>query len=292
MESKKKDVYEIITSRIIEQLEQGRVPWKQPWKESGLPQNLISKRHYRGINLWLLLTLGYSKNYFLTLKQINDLGGKVKKGEKSCPVVFWTWIEPKPDSPPETKKKPLLRYYMVFNIEQCENIPEGIIPSVEQREVHNPIVQCEKIVEAMPKKPKITHKEAQAFYDPARDYINMPKPKSFESSESYYDTLFHELVHSTGHSSRLNRKEITGTAKLGDEAYSSEELVAEIGACYLCSHAGIEELGFENSVAYIQSWLKKLKDDKRCVIFAAAKAQKAVDFILNVSTNEHDEEPE
>lgn len=291
MENEKKDVYEIITSRIIEQLEQGRVPWKQPWTEAGLPQNLISKRYYRGINTWLLLSLGYSQNYFLTYKQIKDIGATLKKGEKSCPVVFWTWLEPKEDAPVDTKAKPMLRYYTVFNIEQCERIPESMIPQTNTEQNNDPIEICEQIVVNMQKKPDIKHKENRAYYHPLLDYINMPKLKSFNSSESYYVTLFHELVHSTGHLSRLNRSEITDMESLGGDAYSTEELVAEIGACYLCSHAGILQQEFDNNMAYIQSWLAKLKNDKRCIVFASAKAQKAVDYILNVQVKESEEVP-
>lgn len=288
----KKDVYEIITSRIIEQLEQGRVPWKQPWTEAGLPQNLVSKRYYRGINTWLLLGLGYAQNYFLTYKQIKDIGATLKKGEKSCPVVFWTWLEPKEDEPTDSKGKPMLRYYTVFNIAQCDGIPESMIPQLETERNNDPIEICEQIVLNMQKKPDIKHKENRAYYHPLLDYVNMPKLKSFKNSVSYYDTLFHELVHATGHLSRLNRSELTEMKSLGGDAYSMEELVAEIGACYLCSHAGILHQEFDNNIAYIQAWLSKLKNDKKCIIYAAAKSQKAVDFILNVSIKDSGDVPE
>ena len=297
----KKDVYEIITSRIIEQLEQGKVPWKQTWTEGGLPQNLFSKNYYRGINMWLLMSLGYSNNYFLTYKQMKALGGSLKKGEKPCPVVFWKWLKPKEEGKEEasnidktaSKGKPILRYYTVFNIEQCEGISEDKIPVREVFERNNtPIELCEQVVNDMPNRPVIKHKENRAFYAPFFDYINMPKLKSFDSSESYYDTLFHELVHSTGHITRLLRKEVTDMQSQGGDAYSLEELIAEIGACYLASHTGIHNNGFDNCVAYIQAWLDKLRNDKKFIIYASAKAQKAVDYILNVQTKEQDEVPE
>lgn len=294
----KKDVYEIITSRIIEQLEQGKVPWKQTWTEGGLPQNLFSKNYYRGINMWLLMSLGYSNNYFLTYKQMKALGGSLKKGEKPCLVVFWKWLKPKEEGKEESvnsapKGKPILRYYTVFNIEQCEGISEDKIPVREVFQRNNtPIELCEQVVNDMPNRPVIKHKENRAFYSPFFDYVNMPKLKTFDSSESYYDTLFHELVHSTGHITRLNRKELTDMQSQGGDVYSLEELIAEIGACYLASHTGILNNGFENNVAYIQAWLDKLKNDKKFIIYASAKAQKSVDYILNVQTKEQDEVPE
>jgi len=277
----KVDVYEVITSRIISHLEKGVVPWRQPWTKASVPRNLISLRNYRGINLWLLITLGYERNYFLTLKQINDLGGSVKKGEKACPIVFWTTLEPKEGEPVNGRQKSLLRYYNVFNIEQCKGIPEEKIPVNAMMVKNDPIKICEDIVANMPKKPKVYHKEHRAYYNPVLDYVNMPRLKSFESSEAYYDTLFHELVHSTAHESRLNRKD-SEEVKSGKEAYSFEELVAEIGACYLNSHAGIVNAVLENSVSYINAWLERLKNDKRMIIFASAKAQKATDFILDI----------
>lgn len=143
----------------------------------------------------------------------------------------------------------------------------------------------------MPKRPEIKHKENSAFYHPSLDYINMPKLKSFDSSESYYETLFHELVHSTGHKTRLNRKEIVQQASMGGELYSIEELIAEIGACYLSSFAGLSLKNFNNNVAYIEGWLSKLKNDKRFIIYASGNAQKAVDYILNVTSESEDQIP-
>jgi antirestriction protein ArdC len=160
----------------------------------------------------------------------------------------------------------------------------------EQSPFHdNPIVQvCETLVEEMPNKPVIKFKENRAFYHPFFDYINMPKMNKFNSSEEYYCTLFHELIHSTGHLSRLNRKEVVQMKSLGAEAYSMEELIAETGACFLSSISGISELVFDNSASYINGWLERLKNDKRLIVYASAKAQKAVDFITGVNANELD----
>ena len=275
------DVYNIVTNRIIEQLEKGVVPWHQTWTEAGLPKNLITGKQYRGINVWLLNSLHYEQNYFLTFKQIQELGATVKKGEKSHEVIFWKWLERENKDTKETERIPMLRYYRVFNIAQCEGIPQEKIPKQELR-LNNPIEECEKVVHEMPKKPRILHREQQAYYNDKGDFINMPKMESFDKSENYYGTLFHELVHSTGHSERLNRKELLESQGIRSEKYAIEELTAEIGASYLKSHTSIPIEQLENNAAYIQHWLGHLKNDKRFIIYASSQAQKATDYILNV----------
>lgn len=282
----KRDVYKIVTDRIIEKLEKGVVPWKQPWHDAGLPQNLVTARAYRGINVMLLASLGYEKNYFLTSKQLKELGASIKDGEKPSIVVYWKWLEPKEEDE-NKKQKPFLRYYTVFNIAQCEGIPEKIIP--EPLRQANPIPACERAVNEMQNKPKILHKENRAYYNPLLDLVNMPAARNFESDESYYATLFHELIHSTGHLSRLNRKGLLEMSEQGADAYSFEELVAEIGACYLESHTGIAPNQMEQNAAYINSWLKKLKSDKKFIVQASAFAQKATDYILNIQNVEKEE---
>jgi antirestriction protein ArdC len=279
--SQKRDVYQIVTDRIIKQLEQGTAPWRKPWTDAGLPQNLITKRPYRGINVWLLTLLNFPRNFFLTDKQLKELGGTVKKDEKATPVIYWNWKDVKDEDSGEEKRVPFLRYYMVYNVDQCENLPFESIPDLKERN-NDPIGACEAVIEGMPKRPDIKHREQRAFYNILLDFINMPKIKTFESSESYYETFFHELVHSTGHLMRLNRKEVMNMAEAGGDAYSIEELIAEMGACYLKSVCGFDHIGYDQNAAYIQGWLSKLKDDRHFVIYAAAKAQHAVDFILNV----------
>ena len=284
---KKLDVYEIITDRIIDKLEQGVIPWHQPWTDAGLPHNLISKKPYRGINVLLLSSLGFSQNLFLTQKQLEQIGGTIKESEKPNPVCYWKWPE-KLESE-DSKSTPIFRYYSVFNIDQCDGIPIDMIP--EQSPLHdNPPLQiCETIVEEMPNKPVIKFKENRAFYHPFFDYINMPKMNKFNSSEEYYCTLFHELIHSTGHLSRLNRKEVVQMKSLGADAYSIEELIAETGACFLTSIAGISELVFDNSASYINAWLERLRNDKRLIVYASTKAQKAVDYITSVKVSDIEE---
>lgn len=281
------DIYEMVTNRIIQQLEAGVIPWKQPWTQAGLPQNLITGNPYRGINVLLLASIGFNRNYFLTFKQLITLGGSVKKGEKAIPVVFWKRLEKKEPST-ETKVSYILRYYPVFNVDQCNGIPEEKIPAVINNDGEIQIGELEAIIDDMPNRPQIRHLSTEAFYHPKEDYINMPRMNNFKDAESYWGTLFHELIHSTGHQNRLNRKEVVEWTGFGSESYSQEELVAEIGACYLKSHVGIDIDNFENNVAYIQNWLTKLRNDKRFIIFASAKAQRAVDYILNAVPIEKD----
>ncbi|MBS4064727.1 MAG: DUF1738 domain-containing protein [Chitinophagaceae bacterium] len=296
--SMKLDVYAIITNRIIELLEQGTVPWKKPWKEdgAGIPKNLLSKRPYRGINFWLLLSLGYEQNLFLTWDQIKTIGASVNKDEKGHVVVFWKNTQTQPeelDDKGNPKMKQTLRYYKVFNVAQCRDIPEGLFPNpVPPDRDFNPLIECEAIMHEFKDCPKIQHKEQRAYYHVTADYINMPKRKSFVSEPSYYATLFHELVHSTGHEKRLGRSTVTEMHETGGDAYSQEELVAEMGAAYLCSFTGIGHQELENSAAYINGWLQKLQNDKRFIVKASGQAQKAVDYILNIHPNQQQVEEE
>jgi antirestriction protein ArdC len=284
-----KDIYEIVTALIIEKLEAGCIPWKQPWSDIGPPRNLISTRPYRGVNLLLLSNLGYPTNEFLTFKQAKDLGASIKQGAKAHLVILWHWIEEKHvrhKKDPEPLKKPILRYYHVFNVDQCNNVPERF-NGLPARKKNNPIEECEQIVANIKNRPNIVHVEPEAFYHTLADYINMPRMELFHSSEEYYACLFHELIHSTGHESRLNRKELTEASPMGSESYSIEELTAEIGSCYLTSYAGIAPSGISNHVSYINEWLKRLKKDKRFIVYASAQAQKATDYILNIKHDEN-----
>jgi antirestriction protein ArdC len=269
------DVYQIITNRIILQLEEEIIPWRKPWASGGHPQNLFTKRYYTGINTWLLGSLGYAQNYFLTWNQIKAVGASVKKGEQAAMVIFY--------KPAEGQGEPLLRYYWLYNIAQVEDLPEILtIPyppdSIKQ------LSACDEIIERMPNCPPFKHSKQAAFYDPLKDYINIPKQGSFGSIESYYTVLFHELIHSTGHSSRLNRKAINEPNAFASESYSIEELTAEIGACYLNSIAGIINNEFDNSVSYIKGWIEVLKNDSRLIVYASGQAQRATDYILRVQS--------
>lgn len=279
--------YEVITDQIIARLESGTIPWRKSWQASeNCPRNLVSKHEYRGINVLILASAGYRSPYWLTYKQAEELGGFVKKGEKSTAICFWkvgTYTKVDDDGEEIEKKSFLLRYYRVFNLEQCE-APQAVLDRLPKSTGldFDPIERCEAIVAGMPKRPEILHQaQNRAFYTPALDRVTMPEQKQFTSEAGYYEVLFHELGHSTGHPSRLNRKEnLNKWAAFGSKDYSKEELVAEMTAAFLCGESGIERQTIDNSAAYIQSWLKVLKNDKRMVILAASQAQKAADFIL------------
>lgn len=285
------DVYAMITDRIIAQMEKGEVPWRKPWADGQTPTNLISGKPYRGINTLLLGSAGYNRNLFLTFKQAKELGASIRKGEKSLPVVFWNSMEKEDPKTGEKKSVGMLRYYNVFNIEQCDNIPQEKIPAQIER-VHDPVKECEDIVAQMPNPPSIHHIGDQAYYHPTSDMISLPNPEKFETVEEYYSTLFHEVVHSSGHESRLNRKEVASLIKFGSEDYAIEELTAEIGATFLKTRAGISMDKIENNAAYIQHWLTKLRNDKRFIIHASGQAQKAADYILKERDIDKEIEPQ
>ncbi len=275
-------VYEIITEKIITQLENGVVPWKQPWV-GGRPMNLVSKRPYRGVNN-IILGCQYASPYWLSYKQAQQLGGHVKKGQKSTMVVFWKQLTVEETDRETGEKKgktiPMLRYYRVFNVEQCEGIDPKKIPVTDINLDFQSIDACEGVVSDMQNRPDIRHREQRAYYQPGKDFVNMPKKGSFFKEEFYYSVLFHELGHSTGHEKRCGRKKINEWASFGSESYSKEELVAEMTAAFLCGHCRIEQQTLDDSASYIKSWLGKLKDDCKMVVLAAAQAQKAADYIL------------
>lgn len=286
----RKDVQQMVTDFVIRRLEEGVIPWQMPFKGYAVPQNYVSKRAYRGINTLLLSSLNYENPYFLTFDQVKELGGKVKKGEKGIPVVFWKMLVNDKETHTNRQgeevadKVPMLRYYYVFNVAQTENVTYDLPKPIEFKE-SDTIIAGENIYSNMPQKPRIeVTNRVQAFYSPTEDYVHMPGKDYFKSNHDYYATLFHELVHSTGHKSRLDREEMEGMSFFGDENYSKEELTAEIGAAFLCAEIRIDTLNVLNSSAsYIQSWLRKLKDDKTLIMKASSKAQKAVDFILGIS---------
>ena len=279
-------VFEVITARIIEQLEAGTAPWQKPWKTSGtngLPRNLITGHPYRGINVWVLLSSGYSSPYWLTFRQALERDGHIRKGEKGFPVVYWKFNTREVQDGDETveKQSVLCRFYTVFNIEQCEGIaaPERL---TEPTPDVTPIDACERVVNDWLQKPAIHHGGDRASYHRITDCVRMPNPTVFDGMEEYYSTLFHELTHATGHPARLNRSTLMDFERFGDQNYSREELVAEMGAAFLCGITGIENKTINNSAAYLANWLDALKNDSRLVLVAASQAQKAADLILGV----------
>ena len=269
--------YDRITERIVSLLEQGTVPWHKPWQvTTGLPRNLITQKPYRGINVFLLMAMSYESPHWLTLRQANQLGGTVKKGEKSCPVVFWKPMEVTDKASGEVEKVPLLRLYHVFNVVQCEGLKNVPITDETAFAVTKPA----EIVAKMPQRPAIKHGMAHAFYSPPDDTVGMPERKRFNTDDSYHATLYHELLHSTGSEKRLKRASIMERNGYGSDPYCKEELIAELGSAFLCGQAGIVERTIDSYDAYLEGWLKQLKNDRKLIVYAAAQAQKAADFIL------------
>ncbi|MCK5279118.1 MAG: DUF1738 domain-containing protein [Cyclobacteriaceae bacterium] len=290
------DVYQMVSDLIIEKLEQGIIPWKQPWNDYGPAINYISQKPYRGINQ-LILNEFHLKPFYLTFKQAITLGGRIKKGAKSIPVTYWNFVYRDKESnrklttdearsyPPEKMTKTaFLKYYRVFNVKDVLHVNFDI-PELTCETNNHSIEHCDAVLYEMKDRPEIRHKENQAYYNPTHDYINMPPIEHFKSSELYFSILFHEIIHSTGHSKRLNRFEGNEINTFNSTHYSKEELTAEIGAAFLNAYTGIlNDATLEDSTAYIQGWLNKLRNDKKFIVEASAKAQKAVDYILNEGT--------
>ncbi len=273
-------VYEIVTEKIIKQLESGVAPWRKPWT-CQTPANLITQKEYRGLNVFTLASQGFPSRFWLTFNQSTKLGGKIRKCEKSSPVIFWNVGDEQETTTPEGRKESsrpfLLRYYSVFNFSQTEgiDIPASLL---QETRTNNPIEACEQIVSNMPNPPAFQQSD-RAWYSPSSDVVGMPARSLFHSSEEFYATEFHELAHSTGHPKRLHRENFDNPAHFGSESYSKEELIAEMTAAMLCGIAGIEQNTLGNSAAYLKTWIARLKSDSRLLVSAASQAQKAADFI-------------
>ena len=281
------NIYQIVTDKVVAQLEKGIVPWQKPW--GGNPAyaiNYVSRKPYSLLNQILL---GERQGEYLTYKQIQSLGGSIKKGAKSSFVVFYTQVPVKNDKDEEIDTKPMLRYYNVFHIDDREGISSKYA-DVEQPH-HDPIQAAEDIIKGYVDRENTLRfvndrPSDRAYYSPVEDLVQVPMMEQYAEIGEYYSTSFHELTHSTMIGSRCNRKSAGQISLFGSEEYSQEELVAEMGAAMLCNIAGIDtEKVFKNSVNYIGSWLKKLKSDNRFVIRAAGQAEKAVKYITN-QTNE------
>lgn len=270
-----KAAYEKITTKILESLEKGKAPWKKPFINHS---NFISKKSYRGINFLSTMSSDFNCPYWLSFKQIGSLKGKVKKGEKGTPIHFYKIEEGESEGQEESSKKFISIYSFVFNLEQVEGI------EWQDESFTKEFKDAESILKNYKNAPEIVSKISdKAFYSPLQDIINCPKASFYKSKEEYYSTLFHELVHSTGHQSRLDRKELCNKAYYGSHDYSQEELVAEIGSTFLCNEAGILEGTYENSENYIKGWLMALKNDPNMIILASQRATKAAEYILGVN---------
>jgi antirestriction protein ArdC len=257
-------------------------PGSSPGQPSFGNQNPLRKQH-PGCVVLLAFTAwsrGYSSPNWLTFNQAREAGGTVRKGEKSSMVVFWKQYETKDKQTGEPVKIPVLRYYNVFHVDQCDGIEDPDAVPFTPTDFH-PVDLADAIVAGFEGKPAIEVAGTQAFYRPSTDTVTMPGSARFVTSEAYYATLFHELAHATGHPSRLNREFIATPKPFGTPDYGKEELVAEMAAAFLCSAVGIQPAVIENQAAYLAGWLRTIRGDKKLVIAAAGAAQRAADWIRN-----------
>ena len=289
----KLDVYERVTEIVLKRMEEGVTPWHSSTiAKVGFPVNYHTQNRYQGINVFLLASAGYASPWFLTYRQAEELGGQVRKGEKGLLIVKYGTFDKDSENPDthetETHRRGYLRGYTVFNSSQIDGIEFPQIKHPDYQPSEN-VARAREIIDGMPTPPKLEEgPHARPHYQPAADLIGMPARETFGNEEAFFSTLFHEFTHATGHESRLARKTLlenkgimaTGTAR---KTYAKEELVAEMGAALLSAHAGIVLDEFENSTAYLQSWLKvlKIKENRRWIVEAASQAQKASRYILN-----------
>lgn len=279
----KQDVSTVVVQRIIEALEEGVAPWVRPWKAGfGAQTSLSTLKPYRGINTLILETTamlrGYESHYWGTYKQLSERGGQVRKGEHGTPVVLWKPVRKtiEVDGEEQDDSYLLMRYFNVFNAEQADGVT---LPVAEAPEViFTPHEAAEKLINGMPQRPQVKHNGDRAFYSPTLDIVSMPVREAFSKADDYYAVLLHELAHSTGHESRLNRDTVTTCAPFGSEVYAKEELVAEIASAMLLAGTGLEP-NIGRSASYAACWLQYVKDNARAVISAAGQAQKARDWI-------------
>lgn len=284
-------IYTMVNERILDALNRGVVPWRQPWKSSNpfAHRNAMTGHPYRGVNVFLLTLTRLAKEYasprWLTFYQARELGGTVKRGEKGTPVIFWKVLEHAEEDANGQEvivKTPMLKHYTVFNVDQTEGIREDrLVPTETPRnDEFQPVAEALRIAqEYSVGGPRIVHGSDRAFYSPIQDTVTLPSPTLFDSRETYYATLFHELAHSTGHKDRLDRATLRQMGHFGDRWYGQEELVAEIGGSFLQAHAGIE-CDFEMTAAYLDSWMKAIRADLKLLVVAAAQAQRAADWVL------------
>lgn len=287
--SKTAEIRQTIADAFIAALDAGTIPWRKPWAVAGRTDwaghhNLVTGRPYSGINPMILglraMAEGWGSMGWATFKQVKAAGGSVRKGEKGTAIVFWKKLKIEDQDSGEEKVIPMLRHFTVFNRAQCDGLPDVVEPVEDDDEAPEflPDELADLIVESMPRRPDIFHRdENRAYYRPSLDYVVMPPRESFVSVPAYYSTLFHELAHSTGHEKRLDRKIQN---KFGSDDYGREELVAEITAAYLCTECGIGEEVVDNQAAYVQHWARAIKADPDMVLWAAGKASKAADYII------------
>ena len=290
-----RDLYQEVTSKIIRMIEQGVAPWRRTWSKYGLARNYATGHVYTDINLILMNNTAHPISYFMSFNQVKERGGLIRKGAKAEMVIYFNvyykdgadqtltreQAQSHSNNGEEIQILKFIKYYNVFNIADIEGIKIKI-SEIEIKQDEK-IAMCECIIDQMPNRPEVRILESdRAFYSPTYDFVAMPPMRRFESSEAFYATFFHELTHATGHASRLARDEVMNPQVFGTKPYGREELVAEMGASFLCSSAQIDfDTITENNAAYLAGWVKILQEDNRIIFKAAAEAQKAADYILN-----------
>jgi antirestriction protein ArdC len=264
---KRADLFNSLIAKITQKLSEGVLPWRKSWS-SGVPVNYISKRPYNGINFVALSLNEYPSPYYLTYLQCKEKNGLVRKGENGSPIIYWNLLEEKgeKDSPPE--KMPFVKVSYVFNLSQTS------LYDIDKPKPLN--YECESLIAGMKEQPIVQNNISRCYYNVLYDYISLPDISGFDSPAEYYSSLFHELIHWTGHKSRLNRN-LVWTDKEEDAV---EELIAEIGSSYLCSICGLEPMVIENQASYIESWLKLIKEKETSFIKAVTLSRQSVGYIL------------
>lgn len=289
-EMNRNDVYEYVSSRMIERLEQEEIPWVNTRAKPLLcARSFTTGKQYKGINAFLLTMANGASPFWATFNTVKQAGGNVKKGSKSQIAVFWKLLESKEvdNESGEKKHYPVLRYYNVFNLDSVEGVK---CPLLDEVNIADPIEAAESIIAGYTDKPAITFGQSgRAFYSTAEDRIVMPQRSHFISASAFYRTQFHEIIHSTGAKGKLNRWSEMDTHNFGREEYGFEELVGELGAAMLLAHAGLYEEMEEKSASYLSNWKQALQADSKLIVRAAGAAQKAVDWILNTHAEQHAE---
>lgn len=277
-----RDIYTEIADQIASALERGIAPWRRPWRVTrgaGLPTNHSTDRRYSGINVVILaytqMVRGFETSLWMTYRQAQAIGGQVRKGERGARILVVKPVKRRAPEDGQDAEYLMARSATVFNLDQIDGLE---LPAVEPVAVE-PIAAAEALVSSyLASGPSVAHRGSRACYTPILDAITMPDRDAFESPAAYYSTLFHEIGHSTGHGSRLDR-DLTSLANV--HTYAREELVAEFAAAYLRAHAGIiDETEVEQSAAYMRGWASKIREDPRVLTWAASQAQKAVDHVL------------
>jgi antirestriction protein ArdC len=285
----KRDIYADVSARIVAELERGAAPWVKPWSATpgqNVPQNAVTSRPYSGCNvvlLWLARDRGWKTPRFLTFNQAMEAGGHVRKGEHGTKVYFVKQLHVKDadGKQGETRLIPMLREYTVFNVDQCDGLPDRILAGKPMR-VRNPDAR-DALADDFLRSTRADIREGhgEAYYIPSHDFISMPAFPAFKGADHFYNVAFHELTHWTGHKSRLDRDLKN---RFGSRDYASEELVAELGAAFLSAEFGFD--GDVRNAGYIATWIELLKADKRAFFTACSKAYKAADYLRGLALAE------